>query len=61
MPTFGNSTQLLNKEQQAAGYYLTEDEDFVYLIKEGKKTVVFSAHSSVLPAIDEVIRVQEAN
>ena len=57
---YGNLTELLKKEQQEAGYYLTEDEDFLYIWRSGKRLAVFNARAASLDKVDKFIADREA-
>lgn len=55
--------EVLTGEQREAGFYLREDEDFVYLYDgEGKRRAVFSATGAIFRSIrqeaDQLLREQ---
>jgi hypothetical protein len=54
----GNLTQLLKPEQRTDGWILSEDEDFLYLNRNGKSEAIFNAHTSCLDKIDDYIKNQ---
>lgn len=43
----------LTAEQRSAGLYLEEDEDFLYLKREGESLAVFSAKGATVRSIRE--------
>jgi hypothetical protein len=45
----------LKPEHLKAGYYLNEDEDFLYLKREGKMLAVWNAGRATVAAIQEEI------
>ena len=57
---YGNLTELLKKEQQAANYRLSEDEDFLYLWQGDKMLAIFNAHAACLDKVDKFIADREA-
>lgn len=63
MVVIGFLTALLKPEHIAKGYTLTEDEDFLYLNKDGKVFLVYSSHipnlDPVHKAIEEQIKKEE--
>jgi len=53
MPS-GRLQDTLTGEQREAGFYLADDEDFVFLYdKEGKLLAVFSSHGATVESIRE--------
>jgi len=51
----------LTKEQRQAGFYLEEDEDFLYLFREGKSQAVFNSKRATIKAIrDEADRLMSS-
>jgi hypothetical protein len=53
----GFLTNLLRPEYIAAGYRLTEDDDFVYLYKVGvKEPSIFSARGAIIASIEDHIK-----
>ena len=57
---YGNLTDLLKKEQQEAGYSLTENEDFIMFWHGGKQVATFNAHAACLDKVDKFIADREA-
>ena len=55
----GNITQLLRPEFQQAGYFLTQDKDFIEVHYKGKQIGTFSKHNRKdLSAIEKFIAEQ---
>ena len=48
-------TAMLKPEYQDKGYRLYEDEDFVYIMKEGKVLGTFNSHKATMEAINNAI------
>jgi len=45
---------VLTEKQREAGFYLEDDEDFVYFYsKEGKLLAIFSSHGATIQSIRE--------
>jgi len=51
----GILTKMLDDKYIADGYYLVEDEDFVYLYKDGERVAVFNATRTDIPDIEAYI------
>ena len=56
MTVKGILTAMLKSEYQAMGYRLYEDEDFVYIMKEGKVLGTFNSHKATMGAINNAIK-----
>jgi hypothetical protein len=55
----GNITALLKPEYIEQNFSVTEDEDFVYLHKDGKVIEVFSSHGATIEKIELEINKRE--
>jgi hypothetical protein len=57
MTTMGILTGMLKPEYRALGYWLVEDDDFVYLYKVGvKEPSIFSARGATIASIESHIK-----
>lgn len=54
----GLLTPLLSKESRDKGYTIGEDEDFLYLYKNGKLVKTFHARTATIENVEKAIKLE---